>query len=156
GVDYSSFNVPIQAHTTGDVWFDAFERTILPALERFKPEAIVLQLGTDTHFLDPLGHLRCAQQDWLAAAKRIKDLGLPLVSVGGGGYEITTVPRMWASAVLTLSNVPYADEVPADLAKQWGMPFFSDHKEPTPWEVGREHAEGVIAWLEKHHLPNIR
>ncbi len=156
GAEFSSFNVPIQAHTTGDVWLDAFERTILLALERFRPGAIVLQLGTDAHFLDPLGHLRCAQQDWLGAVKRIQALGLPIVAVGGGGYNLTTVPRMWTSAVLTLSGVPYDDAVPPDLGEAWDMPTYSDRDLPFALGAGREHAESVIGWLTEHHLPNIR
>lgn len=57
GADFTSLNVPVQAKTTADVWLDAFTKTIPPALERFQPGAIVLQLGTDTHFADPLGHV---------------------------------------------------------------------------------------------------
>ncbi len=155
GVEHSSLNVPMQAHTTGDVWLDAFERTILPALEHFGAEAIVLQMGTDAHLLDPLGHLRCTQQDWLGAVKRIQELGLPLVALGGGGYKLATVPRMWASAVLTLSSQGYDNELPLDLAQQWDMPTFSDPKESQPRGAGREHAEAVITWLTQHHLPGI-
>ena len=82
GTDFTSWNVPLLANTTGDVWLDAFERGIVPAVEQFRPEAIVLQMGADPHFLDPLGHLRCMAQDWLGAVRRIRDLQVPLVATG--------------------------------------------------------------------------
>ncbi len=155
GTDFSSFNVPIEARTTGDVWLHAFERTIIPALERYRPGDIVLQLGTDAHVEDPLGHLRCTQGEWLGAVRRVKALGIPIVAIGGGGYNLTTVPRMWISACLTLADQPYPDEVPEDLAQAWQMPTISDHEEPRPRLSGADYADGVVEWLQKNHLPNI-
>jgi acetoin utilization protein AcuC len=152
---FTSLNVPMEAGTTGDVWLWAFESAVLPALERFRPQAIVLQIGTDAHFLDPLAHLRVAAQDWLTAVRRIGELGIPLVAVGGGGYEITCVPRMWTAAVLTLSAVEFEDRIPEDLAEAWGMPAFFDPHPPGPAGSGRGEAERAIAWLRTNLLPKI-
>lgn len=155
GVEFSALNVPIQARTTGDVWLDAFERGILPGLEKFAPQAIVLQMGTDAHYLDPLGHLKCTAQEWLAAVRRIKGLGLPIVALGGGGYNILNVPRMWTAACLTLGDVPFSDEVPADLAEAWGMPTYFDAVQPEPRGIGREYADDVVDWLERNVHPHV-
>ena len=153
GVDFTSVNVPLTPGTTGENWLWAFESTALPALERFRPQAIVLQMGTDAHFLDPLGHLQAAVQDWLTAILRVQGLGTPLVAVGGGGYNLTTVPRMWTAATLTLMGIPFDDEIPRDLAEEWGMPKFFD-PEP-PGGIGREQAVRVVSCLEESVLPNI-
>ena len=154
GAEFTSFNVPIQARTTGDVWLSAFLRTIPRAIEAFQPGAIVLQLGTDTHLLDPLAHLRCLQQDWIGAVKAIKGFGLPLVAVGGGGYNLTTVPRMWVSACLTLGDVPFDNQIPMDLGEKWRMPSFSDHGPAEP-SAGIEHAEKIVNWLNENHIPKL-
>ncbi len=154
GEGNSSLNVPMQARTTGDVWLDAFERGILPGIEAFEPQAIVLQLGTDTHGLDPLGHIQSTSQHWLGAVKRIMELGLPIVAVGGGGYNLNTVPRMWAVACLTLGGMEFEDSVPTDLAEQWGMPAFFD-PEPEIAGIGSQHADGVVDWLARNHHPVI-
>lgn len=150
----SSLNVPLMARTTADVWIEAFERGILPGLEAFAPQAIVLQLGTDTHTEDPLGHIRSNAQSWLGAVKRIRELGLPIVAVGGGGYNLTTVPRMWTAACLTLGGVEYDDQIPKDLAQEWGMDTYSD---PDSGEggIGREYADGVVNWLERNLHPVV-
>lgn len=153
GAEFTSVNVPLESGTTGDVWLDAFERTCLPALERFAPGAIVLQMGVDPHFDDPLGHLEVSAQEWLGAVKRVKALGLPTVAVGGGGYNLRNVPRMWTAAVLTLCEIPFADEVPGDLAREWDMPTYADPVMPAGGR--RESTEGTIRWLQENVLPNI-
>jgi acetoin utilization protein AcuC len=154
GAEFSSLNVPVMAYTTGDVWLDAFERGILPGLERFQPQAIVLQLGTDTHRDDPLGHVKSDVQSWVTAVRRVMEFKVPIVAVGGGGYNLTTVPRMWAAACLTLGGVEFEDRIPPDLAEAWGMPTFFD-PEPEAQGIGREYAEGVVDWLSRNHHPNI-
>lgn len=153
GAAFTSINVPLAPGTTGEVWLDAFERTALPALERFQPGAVVLQMGTDPHFMDPLGHLEVSAQDWLQAVVRIRDLGLPIVAVGGGGYNLKTVPRMWAAAVLTLERREFDDAIPADLAEEWGMPRFFD--EDPPRGKGVHAAEEAVAWLTSNLLANM-
>ncbi len=151
GAEFSSINVPLQAHTTGDVWLDAFERGILPALTRFAPQAMVLQMGTDSHFLDPLAHLRNSVQEWLRAVEHIRDLQIPIVALGGGGYNLTTVPRMWAAACLSLARLPVPHDVPPDLANEWEMPTFLDANPAGPRGAGKAYAEEVILTLHRMH-----
>lgn len=152
-LDYSAINVPLAPHTTGDVWLDAFRRGIMPALERFRPGAIVLQMGTDPHALDPLGHLEVEAQTWLTAVSDVRDLGLPIVALGGGGYNLTTVPRMWVAAVLTLRRMAVPERV-TGVPEEWGMETFLD---PADYGrgVGRAHAEGVLDVLERDLLPKV-
>jgi acetoin utilization protein AcuC len=155
GAEWTSFNVPLPAKTTGDVWLDAFERAILPALEAFAPEAVVLQMGTDSHFDDPLGHLLVSQQEWLAAVRHIRDLRLPTVALGGGGYNLQTVPRMWVSAVLTLSDEEFEDRLPDELAQEWGVETFSDRNPPGPRGGGRACADAVVERLLRENVASL-
>jgi acetoin utilization protein AcuC len=155
GPSCTSVNVPLAPGTTGDVWLWAFEQAILRALESFQPEAIVLQLGTDAHYSDPLAHLQVAAQDWLSAVRHVGDLGLPLVALGGGGYELTAVPRMWAAASMTLAGVEFEDALPWDLADAWSMAHFSDLEPPGPSGQGRSQAESVVESLRTQIIPRI-
>jgi acetoin utilization protein AcuC len=155
GVSYTSLNVPMQAKTTGDVWVETFMATVMPALEAYQPEAIVLQMGTDAHFLDRLGHLRLTAQEWLAAVAALRDFGVPIVAVGGGGYTLSTVPRMWVAACLTLGRLPLDERLPEDLGLEWGMPYFLDQEEPAPRRSGEALASEVVDWLTQNHIPNI-
>lgn len=145
GAQGTSVNVELPARATGDIWLETFERGILPALEIFGPQAIVLQMGTDPHFLDPLAHLQVAVQEWLGAVRAVRDLGLPIVAVGGGGYNLTTVPRMWAAAVLTLMRL----EVPHDLPAGYDSGTFLDPELPQPRRQGEEEAHRSLRRLEQ-------
>jgi acetoin utilization protein AcuC len=56
-------------------------------------------------------------------------LGVPIVAVGGGGYNPTTVPRMWTLATAALSDLNLPDAVPLGYAYQSEMPTLNDHFE---------------------------
>lgn len=146
GAARTSANVPLRAGTSGDTWIWAFANGLMPVLRGFEPEAIVLQMGTDAHFLDPLAHINCAAQDWLEAVVLVRDEGVPIVALGGGGYEITCVPRMWAAACLTLARVEFGDELP-ELVRGWGMSTFFDHLAPGPTGAGMDFAMSAVADL---------
>jgi acetoin utilization protein AcuC len=155
GTWFTSLNVPVEAKTSGDVWLWAFEQTVLPAMERFQPQALLLQMGADPHYLDRLGHLRVTAADWLAAVRRVHELDLPTVAVGGGGYNLGTVPRMWAAAVLTLRGFHVPDAIPASLAEEWQTSTFFDTCDLPERGAGRAHAEAVVDRVRRAVLANL-
>jgi acetoin utilization protein AcuC len=155
GADFTSLNVPVAAETTRDVWLSAFQQTILPALQSWKPGAIVLQMGADSHYLDPLAHVCSDQSAWLQAVRDVQGLGVPLVALGGGGYNLTTVPRMWVSAILSLSGIAYDDEIPEDLHARLQAKTFSDVVYPFSPGGGAVAAQQVVKHLRTHHLPHL-
>lgn len=152
GVAHTALNVPLAPNTTGDVWLWAFENGIVPALERFRPEAIVLQMGTDSHFLDPIARLLNTALEWVRAVDLVRCLGKPIVALGGGGYDLTTVPRMWVAACLTLAKKSVPECIPEPLAGEWGVDRFFDERAPGPTGSGREHAEQVVDFIRANHL----
>ena len=125
-----SVNLPFAPDTTDDVWLDAWRQAALPILKAYNPDAILLQMGTDTHEFDPLAHVCLTAQGWLEAVKDVQALGKPIVAVGGGGYNLTTVPRMWTLAVTTLAGIAVPDEVPAGYAYRNQIPTLTDHRTP--------------------------
>ena len=102
----------------------------MPILRAYDPEAICLQLGADAHYLDPLAHLNLTAQGWLDIVRDVKSLGKPIVALGGGGYNGTTVPRMWTLAFSLLFGVPLADETPSDFAHHDIIPTLTDREKP--------------------------
>jgi acetoin utilization protein AcuC len=149
GSEFSSINVPLWPGTTPETWLWAFRNGIMPALKAFQPRAIVLQMGTDSHALDPLARIENDAQTWLEAVKEIKALNLPTVALGGGGYNITCVVRMWAAATLTWLDREVPDEIPEKQAEEWGMPTFFDPSTKSS-DAGRPQAEEAVNWLESN------
>lgn len=154
GEAFTSVNVPLAPGTTGEVWMRAFRGGVMPALQRFDPGAIVLQMGTDAHMLDPLAHLRVTAQEWLEAVREVRDLGKPIVAVGGGGYHLDTVPRMWAAASLTLMGREVPNRLPEPLAAEWGVSDTFDAL-PDPRGGGDEEASATVRWLQGFVHPNV-
>lgn len=100
---YTTINVPLPRALTDGEYRLVFDAVWPRALERFRPDAIVLQAGTDMLAGDPLGKWRCATQTFLAVAEEIVDSaprhadGTPrLMATGGGGYHPLLVARAWA------------------------------------------------------------
>ncbi len=140
-------NLPMEAHTTGDVWLWAFAEVFPLVIDSFQPQAIVLQMGCDAHFNDPLGHLRVSVQEWMSAVRIVKETGLPILACGGGGYELSNVPRMWAGAVMTLSGLEVPADAPKEIPSEWGVDKLFD---PEPLERGHGlgYAQEVVSFWQ--------
>jgi acetoin utilization protein AcuC len=127
GAGYS-VNVPVWPYTTDELWLEAWREAALPILRAYQPEAVCLQLGTDAHCLDPLAHVCVTAQGWLEAVRDVNALGVPVVALGGGGYNQSTVPRMWALAYGTLFGVDLPDKTPPSYAWHEMIPTLADHE----------------------------
>lgn len=135
-----SINVPVWPFTTDDVWLHAWRSAALPLLKAFDPEAVLLQMGADPHYLDPLAHVALTAQGWLEAVKDVNGLGKPIVAVGGGGYNQTTVPRMWTLAFAELFGLRLQDETPETYYYHAQIPRLTDAEGPPIPAEAREEA----------------
>jgi acetoin utilization protein AcuC len=95
-----SVNVPLPPHTGDASWTKAFDAVLLPIAEAFRPEVLFTQTGADAHTSDPLTHLDLTTEAYEHAGARFDELarrwcGDRWVAVAGGGYDVTTVPRVW-------------------------------------------------------------
>ncbi len=117
---HTTLNVPLPRALTDAEYRLVFDAVWPAALARFRPDAIVLQAGTDMLAGDPLGKWRCATQTYLAVCERIvADAprhadGTPRVlATGGGGYHPLLVARAWAGLWGILSGRSLPEALPA-------------------------------------------
>ena len=105
GTGYS-VNLPLAPYTGDATWLWAFEQ-IVPALYAgFKPDLLLVQLGADGYFADPLAHLHLTERAYETAATRLRELtGGRLAAVGGGGYDVEATPRIWSLEFLRLAGI---------------------------------------------------
>ncbi|RJF94895.1 histone deacetylase family protein [Oleomonas cavernae] len=100
-------NAPLPPGADGPAFRRAFAEHILPALDRFAPELILISAGFDGHALDPLANLRLIEADYrwvtaeLAALSRRHCKG-GLVSTLEGGYDLYALASSVAAHVATL------------------------------------------------------
>src|SRR5262245_11326576 len=92
------WNAPLRPGDGGDEFKEAFESRILPALQNFAPDLVLVSAGFDAHKDDPLANLQLAEADFAWATGRIAEAADKhaegrLVSMLEGGYNLTALAR---------------------------------------------------------------
>ena len=92
-----NINVPLPAGSGGGAYLAAFDQVVLPALESFAPDMIVVACGFDASYFDPLSHMLLLADHYRQFTRRILDVADRLC--GGrvmmnheGGYSDFYVP----------------------------------------------------------------
>jgi acetoin utilization protein AcuC len=158
GTGYS-VNLPMWPYTDDEIWYWSFREAAWPIIEAFKPEAVCLECGTDPHYLDPLARICLTAQGWVRAVHDVMQLGVPTVVLGGGGYNPTTVPRMWALAFGEAFGVSLPNETPESYSLHERIPALYDDEQPpiAPHDLvqARSYARQTVAEVKErlfmHH-----
>jgi acetoin utilization deacetylase AcuC-like enzyme len=107
GVAGNIVNVPLRGGSDGAVVRRAYTETILPALDAFAPEFVLISAGFDAHHADPLGGLGFNEDDyaWITrelcavAARHAKGR---VVSALEGGYDLAALAASASAHVRAL------------------------------------------------------
>lgn len=103
-------NVPLPAGTRGDVFREAVTAHWLPALERFRPEFLLISAGFDAHHEDDMGGLALKEADYLWITETLKSVAKKyaqgrIVSVLEGGYALHALGRCVMTHIKSLSEL---------------------------------------------------
>ncbi|MEN6370172.1 MAG: acetoin utilization protein AcuC [Thermotogota bacterium] len=108
-----AINLPLLPGAGDEAYDEAFESVILPAIELFRPDVLVTQLGTDAVLGDLLANLRMTLRGFERAVERFRAVGAPWLALGGGGYDVANVVRAWALTWGAMLGETLPDEIPA-------------------------------------------
>ena len=91
-------NVPLPSGADGVAFRDAFRKTCLPALEKFKPQMLFISAGFDAHIEDDMAMMRLTEADyaWVTTALcgvAERHAGGRMVSMLEGGYALAALGR---------------------------------------------------------------
>jgi acetoin utilization deacetylase AcuC-like enzyme len=100
-------NAPLRPGDGGEAFRAAFESRILPRLEDYRPELIVISAGFDAHYRDPLANINLEEADFAWATQKLMDVadrfaGGRIVSLLEGGYDLQALGNSAAAHVLAL------------------------------------------------------
>jgi acetoin utilization deacetylase AcuC-like enzyme len=100
-------NAPLASGDGSAEFRAAFEEVILPALDRFRPELLMISAGFDAHHRDPLASLTLDEGDFAWATEALVDMarhhaGGRMVSLLEGGYDLTALAASAAAHVRVL------------------------------------------------------
>jgi acetoin utilization deacetylase AcuC-like enzyme len=107
GIDNNVINVPLIANSGSAEFRAAWGDRILPQLDRFAPDMVIVSAGFDAHLRDPLAQLRLTTEDFawitaeLLAIARIHARGR-IVSALEGGYDLDALADSAAAHVRVL------------------------------------------------------
>ena len=87
------FNATLKAGTTGKEFMSIFDQKVLKAVDKFKPEAILISAGFDAHKRDPLANISLESDDFFKITKNIVDIANThskgrVISFLEGGYDL--------------------------------------------------------------------
>ncbi len=105
-------NLPLPRATNDSEYALVFETLWPVAMDVFRPQAVVLQAGTDILFGDPLGKLHISTQQFLSVVTRVAQDSPRLLVIGGGGYHPLLLARCWTGVWALLSGRELPAAVP--------------------------------------------
>jgi len=110
-------NVPLPPQTGDETYLYALKEIFVPLAEEFKPEIIVGNGGSDSHFADLLGSLGLTVQGFFKVSRTIVETAEKVcrgkvVLMPGSGYNPTVLPPCWyalAAGVVGLERIDVSD-----------------------------------------------
>ncbi|MGH7067265.1 MAG: histone deacetylase family protein [Acetobacteraceae bacterium] len=107
GIAGNVVNAPLPPGTGSRIFRQAWQSRLLPELDRFAPELLLISAGFDGHEADPLAEFRLHEEDFTWLTGELMHLAevhasARVVSVLEGGYDLTALATSTAAHVRRL------------------------------------------------------
>ena len=91
-------NLPVPAHTRGDLVRRLVREHWLPRLEAFQPEMLFISAGFDAHRDDEMGQMGLIEEDYAWMTRKLRKIAQRyaqgrIVSMLEGGYNLPALAR---------------------------------------------------------------
>jgi acetoin utilization deacetylase AcuC-like enzyme len=88
-----TLNLPMPANSSGQEILSEIQTKLLPRLEEFAPQLVLVSAGFDSRLGDPLGHLKLTDDDFATLTRWMRDVARKyaqgrVLSVLEGGYDL--------------------------------------------------------------------
>jgi acetoin utilization deacetylase AcuC-like enzyme len=98
----TKINVPLRRGTDGTEYLRAYDQWCRPAIEKFRPDFILVSCGFDAHKDDPLGGLNLDEQTYDTVLRHLLSVQPRVALVLEGGYDLGALARSSVRVVRTL------------------------------------------------------
>jgi acetoin utilization protein AcuC len=105
-------NMPVPRGLNDDEFAMLVDDAVVPLIERFGAEALVIVTGADALAGDPLAKLALSNGALWRAVERVATLAPAVVVLGGGGYHPWNVSRGWTGLWGRLAGFAFPDPLP--------------------------------------------
>lgn len=108
GLGYT-VNIPLPAASGDAVYKYAFEQVVIPVVDKFQPELVLVSAGQDASIFDPLGRMMLSASGYRQMTKMVKELAKKyangrMVYLHEGGYCPSYVPFCTHAIIEELSG----------------------------------------------------
>ncbi len=106
-----TLNVPLEAGSTDGDYAEVFKALVIPVIDQFRPELLLLSAGYDAHERDPLARMRVSTSGYAGLTKALCEAADRhchgrLVAVTEGGYDLTALKACLESSIAVLDGGP--------------------------------------------------
>ena len=140
----ANLNIPLPPGCGNAAYLAAIDRVVVPALDRYRPDLIIVACGFDAGLYDPLGRMMVTAEGFRTMTARLMDAAHNvcdgrLAMSHEGGYSSVYVPISGLSVLEQLSNVktPVTD------------PYVSDELAASPAQALQLHQSAAIKAAER-------
>ncbi|CAH2235956.1 histone deacetylase 3 [Pararge aegeria] len=151
---YFSVNVPLKEGIDDQSYVQVFKPVISNVMEFYRPTAIVLQCGADSLAGDRLGCFSLSTRGHGECVKFVKNLNVPTLVVGGGGYTLRNVARCWTFETSLLVDENISDELPYTEYLEFFAPDFQLH--PDINSTSNANSKQYLEAITKHVYDNLK
>jgi len=154
-------NLPLAAGTGDEVYGWGFRQVVPPLLDAFKPDLVVAEIGADVLAGDPQTHLLLTTHGYCDAVQWLRQTGLRVLALGGGGYLLSSVARAWTLAWAILNDVPLTDDAEllfSGVFRGDGLPSLHDRPVHITEETQRqawEACRAAVDYIRAHQFKTL-
>ena len=161
---FYSVNVPLREGIDDENYLYIFLPVLESVMTHYQPSAIVLQSGADSLAGDRLGCFSLSLRGHGRCVEAVRDLGLPLLVLGGGGYTVRNVARAWTHETAVLTHSELSPTVPDNEYVEYFAPHFDLLPElPSNFSNGntREYLDSLVHQVQDmlkltEHAPSVQ
>lgn len=107
--DGYNINLPMHAGSGHTAYMHAMDRVVIPAIEAFNPDMIIVACGFDAAIIDPLARMQATVKTFAELTRKIKQTAEKLcdgklVLVHEGGYSEAYVPFCGHATIATMAG----------------------------------------------------
>lgn len=119
-----SVNVPFKEGIDDQSYFQVFKPVVQSVMDYYRPTVIVLQCGADSLAGDRLGCFSLSTRGHGECVKFVKELNVPTLILGGGGYTLRNVARCWTYETSLCVDEQISNDIPMNLYIEFFKPDF--------------------------------
>ena len=111
GLGYT-VNIPLPFGTNDTTYLKAFNEVVVPIINQYKPQFILVSTGFDNYHKDPVAELSLSAYSFIKIFDAILELASKfcqskLVAVLEGGYNLRFLGKMTAAVTARMAGIPY-------------------------------------------------